>query len=119
MHVDFNQIEPAHAEIHGRLENWARWCRGRPNSSILPMFRMVKADFHWEGQDAAIPIDKIDAQKIAKGVSALPRYHMLGVNWFYVSPCSPRKAAVTLGTNLEGLALFVRDGRQMLKNRGV
>jgi hypothetical protein len=26
--VDFHAVESKHAEIHARLENWARWCNG-------------------------------------------------------------------------------------------
>jgi hypothetical protein len=119
LHVDFSHVEDGHAEIHKRLENWGRWCRGRPTSYVQPMFRLYRPDEHWEGQAAAIPVDKIDAQRISKGVTALPTNHRSSMNWFYVSPTSPGRAARALATSLEGLALYVRDARTMLINRGI
>jgi hypothetical protein len=119
MSVDFHHVEEIHAEIHKRLENWGRWCRGRPQSQVSPMFRLYRPDEHWEGQSASIPVDKIDAQRVAKGVSGLPQMHRHSVSWFYVSPCSPGKAARAIGTSLAGLALYVNDSRSMLKNRGI
>lgn len=114
MSVDFEFIEAAHANIHKRLVNWGRWCRGRPQSQVAPMFRLYRSDEHWEGQEPSIPVDKVDALKIAKGVSMLPQPHMRSLNWFYVSPCPPKRAAIALETNLPGLARFVTDGRKLL-----
>jgi DNA-directed RNA polymerase specialized sigma24 family protein len=86
-----------------------------------PMFRMVpppprvRADAYLS---ASPPVDKMDAAKIAKAVAALPQTHRSAVNWNYVRPVNPRKAAETIGCGLEELAQFVIDGRQMLINQG-
>jgi DNA-directed RNA polymerase specialized sigma24 family protein len=64
-------------------------------------------------------VDTSDAIKIAKAVVALPAPHRAAVNWSYIKPISPRRAAQAIGTSLEGLALYLRDGRQMLINRNV
>lgn len=83
------------------------------------MFRLYRPDEHWEGQSPSIPVDKIDAQKIAKGVSGLPENHRHSLSWYYVSPCTPGRAARAMGTTLAGLAQYVADSRRMLLNRGV
>lgn len=119
--IDFHYIDPKHAEIHGRLENWSRWC-GKGNRYVVgvtPMFRLYAPAEHWDGEEPSIPIDGIDAQKIAKGVTALPEQHRQSLSWYYVTPCSPGKAARAIGTSLQGLATYVVHARTMLVNRGV
>lgn len=117
--VDFHFVERKHAEIHGRLENWALWCcGGSPSSAASPMFRLYRPDNF--ARDAPVSIcDGLDAQRIGKGVSALPEPHRLSLRWCYIRPGSPRKACQMLGTTFEGLALYIRDARQFLINRRV
>jgi hypothetical protein len=120
--IDFHAVEEKHAEIHKRLTNWARWCNGSGAPAMSPMFRLYIAPARARGDYGAasgLPVDTSDAIKIAKAVVALPAPHRAAVNWSYIKPISPRRAAQAIGTSLEGLALYLRDGRQMLINRNV
>lgn len=118
--IDFHEVSQAHEAIHARLQNWARWCNGRAGSNVSPMFRGYR---NREAGDAPpmsfMPVDKLDAAKIAKAVIALPEKHRAAVNWSYVKPVAPMRAARSLAVSLEDLARLVVDGRQMLLNRGV
>lgn len=118
--IDFHAVDPKHAEIDRRLTNWGRWCNGSGGPSSSPMFRLfrsparVRADY---GTNVSVPVDKSDAIRLSKAVIALPAPHRAAINWSYVRPVNPRRAAAAIGTTLEGLMLLVRDGRQMLVNR--
>lgn len=119
---DFHAVEEKHAQIHARLQNWARWCNGRGGPTTSPMFRLYVAPARARGGEihfgGGAPVDKMDAARIAKAVIALPESHRHAINWSYVKPVNPPRAAREIGCTLEGLALLVRDGRQMLLNRG-
>jgi hypothetical protein len=123
--VDFHLVEAHQAQIHIRLENWGLWAKARaPGSdpSTSPMFRLYRASWartEYGATTAATPVDGLDAQRIAKGVAVLPEQHRIGLQWYYVRPTSPARACRMLATTMAGLALYVRDGRQMLLNRGV
>ena len=120
--IDFHAVEEKHHAIHARLENWARWCHGARVPSTSPMFEMCRGTARSRddyGAVTAIALDRDDAVRLAKAVIALPGPHRIAINWSYVKPVSPRRAAQSIGTSHEGLALYVRDGRQMLINRGV
>jgi len=84
------------------------------------MFRLVPPSLRARGDVvySSVAVDRIDAMRIAKAVAALPVPHRSAVNWAYVRPVSPRRACQAIGTTMEGLALLLRDGRQMLLNRG-
>jgi DNA-directed RNA polymerase specialized sigma24 family protein len=62
-------------------------------------------------------VDRLDAAQIAKAVATLPVKHRSALNWHYVKPVSPKRACQALGESMEGLALLVRDGRQILINK--
>jgi DNA-directed RNA polymerase specialized sigma24 family protein len=84
------------------------------------MFRLYQTPARARGGEVVtggMSVDTGDASKVAKAVTALPPPHRAAINWHYVKPVSPRRAAASIGTTLEGLALLVRDGRQMLMNR--
>ena len=115
--VDFHIVEPAHIAIHMRLENWALWANGKPRSIVQPMFQLYRPDAY-ERESSGIVIDRLDAQKVQKAVSALPEQHRAAITWQYVAPCSPIRMARALGETLNGLAELVRRGRTMLNNRG-
>ena len=83
------------------------------------MFRLYRADEHWEGNNSSVSVDSIDASKIAKAVVALPLQNRLAINWCYVVSSNPKKACKSLGVNMSGLFKSIVDGRQMLVNRGV
>ncbi len=118
--VDFHTVEEKHYAIHERLLNWAWWCNGSGDASESPMFRLYRssamAKDHY-GAASGQAVDTLDAARIAKAVIALPDAHRSAVNWSYVKPVSPARACRAIGVSMEGLALLVRDGRQMLVNR--
>ncbi len=120
--VDFHAVDERHHAIHIRLENWARWCNGREAGSVSPMFRMYRSPARARGAEHTWAIgpqvDGMDAQRIAKAVARLPELHRKALAWCYIKPVNPRRQAADMGVTLEGLALLLRDGRQMLLNRG-
>jgi hypothetical protein len=122
--VDFSHVEAGHWGMHQRLENWARWCRGTqrqigtPGSPMFGLYRSSDARREY-GAETRVPVDRNDAQRVAKGVVHLPDKHRRAIQWAYLHPRNPRGAAQALGVTLEGLRDLVRDGRQMLINLGV
>lgn len=119
--IDFHAVEDKHVEIHRRLENWARWCNGSfGGGGTSPMFRLYRAPAQSRGAEhswSSMPVDGMDAQRIAKAVTKLPEPHRRAILWSYVKPINPKRQAQQQGVTLEGLALLLRDGRQMLINR--
>lgn len=119
-HIDFHAVEPHQREIDARLANWAKWCRGSGSSECSPMFRLVPPPARVRSDIAySDTIDRMDAQKVAKGVTALPVPHCAAINWHYVTPTNPKKACRSIGCSMEGLYQLVRDARQMLINRNI
>lgn len=123
--VDFAAVPPSQWEMHDRLENWAKWCYGRTprDSDTSPMFNLHRSDA-WEdreyGAATVVPIDKFDAADIAKGVAQLPEKHRKAIQWRYLMGCKNVKGkAQELAVSFQGLADLVKDGRQMLINKGV
>lgn len=114
--IDFHVVAPDHLAIHARLENWALWANGKPSTIVQPMFMLYRPD-SFERESSGIVIDRLDAQKVQKAVSALPEKHRQAITWHYVAPCSPVRMARSLGETLDGLAELVRRGRTMLNNR--
>jgi DNA-directed RNA polymerase specialized sigma24 family protein len=119
--VDFHAVEPHQRAIDGRLRNWGLWCNGTTVSLTSPMFRMTPPPPRVRGDMAyaSTTTDRMDAANLAKAVAALPPPHRAALNWAYVKPVSPKRACQAIGTSMEGLAMFLRDGRQMLINRAV
>lgn len=124
LRVDFASVPPSQWQIHDRLTNWARWCRGRQGQfgdAGSPMFELFKSD-NWGrayGEETSLPIDSMDAQRVAKGVYALPYKHRKAIHWCYIKPRDAMRKARELAVSLEGLAELVREARTMLVNRGV
>lgn len=116
MIVDFEAVPEAQLPIHGRLQNWAKWCRGRPGSNVAPIFRLYRSTDIHAGHSTSVPVDGVDASRIAKAVAALPIQHRFGVQWYYVHPVAPSKAARNIGVSLQDLASLVIDSRTMLIN---
>ena len=120
--VDFHAVEEHQRAIDARLQNWSRWCRGGAYPAVSPMFRMVpppprvRGDIQSYGREQ---VDPKDAALIAKGVAALPLKNRLAVQWCYVKPVSPRRICQEIGSSMEGLMQYLRDGRQMMINRKV
>ena len=82
------------------------------------MFMLYRAD-DYERELSGVVIDRLDAQKVQKGVSTLPDKQRTAITWHYVAPCSPKRIARNLGETLRGLESLVKTGRQMLINRSV
>lgn len=116
--VDFFFVAPHQQEMHKRLENWAQSCFSGGGSSCSPMFRLYRPD-NYERGTPRIPVDTHDASKVAKGVAALPESHRMALHWSYLQGGSPTKARQRIGCTVEGLMLYISDGRQMLINRRV
>ena len=116
--IDFHIVPDAQLAVHARLLNWARWCNGRPGSSVSPMFRAYRSTDVWAAPSIGEPVDKLDAAKMAKAVIALPDKHRGATQWHYVKPVSPGRAARELAVTLADLARLVQDARTMLINRG-
>lgn len=119
-YIDFHQVEEKHLAIHQRLVNWGIWCNGTAPSETSPMFRLYIAPARARSRDGVtfgVSVDRMDAARIAKAVAALPEQQRGAVNWCYVRPVAPIRAARAIGTSLDGLMQLLRDGRQMLINR--
>lgn len=128
--VDFSAVPPSQWEIHDRLENWGRWCHGRPGFDrdvAAPMFRLFKSD-EWEDRERRVygsdttpqSVDKMDAAEIHKGVAMLPEKNRRALQWLYVrGGRNPKGAAWEMGLSVHGLAEKVAHGRLMLINRRV
>lgn len=119
--VDFHAVEEHQRPMDKRLENWARWSNGRPGASVSPMFRLYRSPATARGDcnTGGVAVDGIDAMRMGKGVAHLPEPHRIALAWAYIDRTAPRRACQALGVSMEGLALYVRDGRQMLINRNV
>lgn len=116
-HVDFHLVPAQQFAMDGRLRNWGTWCNSRAAASSSPMFRLSASDQWGRRPGAGLSLDRSDAIVIARAVTALPEAHAASLNWYYVKPVSPRRAAEALGVSFEGLAALVIDARQMLINR--
>jgi len=119
--VDFHLV-PAHQfAMDGRLRNWGTWCNSRAAASSSPMFRLTPPGLATRrgdhGSRESSTLDRSDAVRIAQALTALSPPHAAALNWYYVKPVAPRRAAEALGVSYEGLAALVIDGRQMLINR--
>jgi len=117
--IDFNAVPFRQEHIHERLVNWARWVRPRRSSWVHPMWRGFKASEVWAETRSSVPIDPLDAQKMERGVSALPDQHKFSIRWCYVYRGNPVRAARMVGETQEGLAALISAARVMLVNRGI
>lgn len=119
-YVDFSAVPEHQQGIHGRLENWGRWCYGAGHAQMSPMFRMFRSSDARSGHvSISVPVDIPDAAKIAKGVIALPEEHRHAMSWYYVNRGSPARACRVIGCGMGALSQYVVDGRQMMINRKV
>lgn len=120
--IDFHYVPEHQHEIDTRLRNWGIWCTSRAASSSSPMFRLTPPTIvtrreYQNSSRAGNTVDRSDAIRIARAVTALPESHAAALNWCYVKPVSPRRAAESIGVSMEGLAALLIDARQMLINR--
>lgn len=117
--IDLHIVPDHQLAMHERLQNWARWCRGKPASAVAPMFRGYRSSDVWAAPEVGTPVDKLDASKIASAVAALPETHRAATGWHYVHPVSPGRAARELGLTIAALGQAVIDARQCLINRRI
>lgn len=118
--LDFFLVEPHQLAMHARLENWARavevW---RLGGRQHPMWAKSQSNSRqWHEPELREPTDTLDGHKIEKAVAALPIPHRDSLRWNYVIRSGPLHAARKLGVTKDALFVLVRDGRQMLINRG-
>lgn len=114
--LDFHEVRPIHAEVHARLENWARWCRGGRGGSVLAMFKQYRHGY--EEPTASSTVDTLDGHAVEKLVIALPEKHRTVLQWWYVKPFIPVwKVRKALALSTPAMFDLVHDARSMLKNR--
>jgi hypothetical protein len=117
--IDFHHVEDGHKEIDKALQNWARWVRVSHVSWVSPMFRQAQSNARqWHQPEIRETCDLIAAQAMEKAIYQLPERHRYAVRWRYVYCGDPYKAQKKLGATQDGLAKLIRDGLQMLVNRG-
>ena len=114
--VDFSHVPSNQTEIHDRLENWAKWCRGSGSRNVHPMFRQYR-DNYWEAQPAPTYLNTIDATEIQKTMAHIPERNRMAVQWCYIAKSNPTRMCMALGVSKQGLLELVTDGRTMVKNR--
>lgn len=116
--LDFHHVRAEHAEIHERLLNWAKWCRGHSTrGQVLAMFRAYRHGYEEPAPSGSV--DTLDGHKMEKLVIALPEKHRTVLQWAYVKPYIPvHKVRKALGLTTDGLYDLMHDARTMLRNRG-
>jgi hypothetical protein len=115
MSIDFNVIKPEHEDIHQRLENWGKWCKGSTHGNVHPMFRQYRNGY-FEASPARSTSDTVDAVAIQKAMKDIPEPQRIAIQWFYVKPGSPNKVCFALGVNKRDLLELIHQGRTMMKN---
>lgn len=114
--IDFDYVPDEQRPTHDRLLNWSRWVTVRPHGwAVAPMFKQAQSNSRqWHAPDAVIPVDTLDAVRVEKAVSAMPRKHRDALRWHYVHKHSPIKAAHSLAVSKSGLYELVVNARYML-----
>lgn len=115
MSIDFNIIKPEHEDIHKRLENWAKWCKGSNSGNVHPMFRQYRNGY-FEPSPARSYSDTVDAVAVQKVMKDIPEPQRIALQWFYVRPGSPMRVCFALGVNKADLLELIHRGRTMAKN---
>ena len=115
--IDFHAVQPEHAVMHERLNNWSRWVTERGMHWMSPIWKMGKSNGRqWDRPTLLAALNILDAVAVEKAVSKLPDKHRTAVRWAYVFKDSPAMRCRELGVSMEGLDGLVRSGRTMLKN---
>lgn len=118
--IDFHAVEEKHHAIDARLKEWGRYVMVRPPTWMHPMWRKGRMNGRqWEAPVIRDDLDIIRASETEKAVSGLPEPFRTAVRWCYVYRWTPAVAVREIGTTYQGLEKLVRDGRQMLLNRGL
>lgn len=118
--IDLQAIDDAHSDVHKRLTNWAAWASPRTSGgygSVSPMFRLYRSKaFQWHPPQFRETVDIQDALVVEKCMRHLPYELREALIWFYLVRCTPSIAFRHLGVGERGLAVYLRDGRAMVKN---
>jgi hypothetical protein len=117
-YVDFSFIPEHQLGMHWRLVNWERSLRGSAGSGVSPMFRQYRSSEVYSQGGGKMPLDHEDANAVGRAVVALPTPMLLAINWWYVKPVAPSRAAKGMQCSLAELARYVIDGRALLMERG-
>lgn len=117
MPTDLTYIPERQAVMHGRLENWARFCRNGQSNHASPMFRLYRSGEQWEAAEPSNPVDFTDGMIVNELVKALQTSNRLAVHWFYIERSSPWKAKKRIGVTLDRLAELVIESRDMMACR--
>lgn len=114
--VDFSHVPSNQTEIHDRLENWAKWCRGSGSRNVHPMFRHYR-DNYWEDKPAPTYLNTLDAAEIQKTMAHIPERNRIAVQWCYVQRSNPPRVCLALGVSKAALLGLITEGRTMVENR--
>lgn len=115
-----NEVEPRHAAINLRLEQWARWSRvGTPRGAVTPMFRQYRSTHQYDDEPyVAQPVNTQECIACQFAVSGLPVRVRAVINWHYARPWIPvRVVRQQLGVTTEHLKTLLDNGRDMVINR--
>jgi hypothetical protein len=117
-YVDYNHVPEHHAEIHQRLEQWARWVKpGQQAWKMQPMWRFFQSGWRqWHRPEVRPPVNTLEAGETERAICQLPEKERAAVRWCYVFGGDPIKMARNLGVTPKGLADAVQRGRVMLLN---
>jgi DNA-directed RNA polymerase specialized sigma24 family protein len=116
-YIDFHHVPNEQSDIHNRLNNWKAWVVPRPPSWVSPMFRQYKSKaFQWHAPEYRHTCDTLDALRVERTISRLPRKHRDAIRWHYVICSNPTSAQRQLGVGKAELNQLVIEGRSMLKN---
>jgi hypothetical protein len=123
-YVDFNSVPPHQLEMHDRLENWARFCRGgdkRSGQAGSPMFSLYRSTDAKRkyGEATAVPVRREDGAILHGAIASLPDKPRKALHWYYLRPKAPALEAFRLEVSLAGLRDLIVGGRQLLIDKGI
>lgn len=117
---DMTEVPPHQEAIHHRLStNWRSYCHGGRHVEVCPYLRDYRPGDHWNPPEPKQTADLIDGAKLNKAVVSLPELHRKALQWWYIQPSSPGKAAKGLKMTQILLKGLVISGRQRLIDEGV
>lgn len=117
LYVDFARVKPEHAEIHRRLENWARWLRPGQIRAVCPYLRLYRPTAQEREPyivEARAPTSAADAMLIQRAIQDLPQDKRIAISWCYYSHRAPHRQARQMGLSITELYALVTDSREML-----
>lgn len=117
---DFHYVPEDQKAIDARLANWADYVRVKSPSWVSPIWKLGKSNGRqWAQPEFRPACDTLDGMSLERAVGLLPAPHRDALRWFYVYRYGELKFRKRAGLTSDGLVRVLRDGRQMLINRGV